>query len=191
MAAVEERPPGSATPLPEPAMQVTLRSDGPWGSLVLQSVVMKDEPDICALLDRMTGAVDREKLKAEAAKKREELRSTHARLREGFYDRAVAQARRDLAEVDKITSLEGLARNRRTQTAPRGHDKTAREQAERNVATALRMRDEVTRTLPLLQYQLDCLECRIAGADEPQPTDEVKAVISSLDLPEDTSFRAA
>jgi hypothetical protein len=177
-------------PFPVSALQIQMRVGDQRQELVFSTVISNDCDDasLHELLDRMTNSVDREKLKAQAAELRGVLRRNHDLLVSGKFDKDIAALIRDRAEADKIHAVRFVAGNRRGEHKPTARQLTERAKFDQQIELTTKAKWDVINGIPITEYQLACLEARIAGQPEPPMPETVKVALEAIELPEDVSF---
>jgi hypothetical protein len=177
-------------PFPVSGLQIQLRVVDARQDLVFSTVIGNDCDDssLHELIDRMTRAVDREKLKARAVDLRDQLRRNRELLTTGKFDKDIAALQRQRADLDKIHAVRFVAGNRRGEHKPSTRQVTELAKFDQQIEMIAKARADLIQGLPITEYQLACLEAQIAGQPEPAMPEEVEIALMSIELPEEVSF---
>lgn len=143
------------------------------------------------IMDMLTEVADREKLKGELERKRQELQSAILAVQSRKFERAIEQKRRERADYDMARKAAHLQSGRRGEI-PRitGADKTKYVEFDQQIQLLETARRETADTIPMTQYDIDCLYARIAGQPVPEMPENVRRLVQNLDLPESVGFAA-
>lgn len=143
---------------------------------------------VAALMDMLTEIADREKLKWKLAEKQELLRTNREMLSTGTFEKQIDTLRNQRAKFDADISQKWLNTSHRGEPKMSGAQKTQMEAFETQILQVEKARADVQTGIPLTLWQIDCLYARIAGQAEPPMPEEVAAVLTRIEMPEDVGF---
>jgi len=177
-------------PFPVSALQIQMRVGDQRQEIVFSTVISNDCDDasLHELLDRMTHAVDREKLKGRATELRDTMRSNRELLQTKKFEKDISELQRQRADADKIHAARFVASNRRGEHKPSGRQATELAKFDQQIELLTKARTDVINGLEIDGHKLACMEAELAGQPEPPMPEAVKIALMSIELPEDVSF---
>ena len=135
-----------------------------------------DKHDLFGLLDNISAAADRERLKAELAEKKH----AHAIALEqpAMLDKEIARLRRDRAATLAGFHARHAASQKRSEYRPSERDQQGLDQFEAQIQAAQESKKSFARDLPIIEWEIARLEALIAGQEVPARPAEVELALS-------------
>lgn len=135
-----------------------------------------DKQDIFLLLDTISAAADRERLKADLAEKKQAYRI--ALEQPAMLDKEVARLRRDRAATLAGFHARHAASQKRSEYRPSERDQQALDQFEAQIQAAQESKKSFARDVPIIEWEIARLEALVAGREVPPRPAEVEMALA-------------
>lgn len=142
------------------------------------------QANVNAALDVISASAEREGWKSDLSQKKKQLRQNKERLQQGQFDKDIAQNRA------ARSAYEMTIRSRRGETITTKKSTEDLQKFDAQIALLESAKRDLAAGIPLLEWQILCLEHRIRGEDEPPMPPAVERVLQLIELPEDVSIAA-